>query len=94
VTLEVNSPLLLGRCSHQLRKSCAGASMMYAQAESVFILERYFTPMSFVAARETSSNACPDKEVRVRQKIHGLATTFRYTVSVCLRHVLIDRQNS
>jgi hypothetical protein len=31
--------LLLGRCSLQLRKSCAGDNMVYSRADHVFILE-------------------------------------------------------
>jgi hypothetical protein len=33
VTLEFKSPWLLGRCSHRFPKSCAGANMIYSQAE-------------------------------------------------------------
>jgi hypothetical protein len=63
VTLESRSPLLLGRCSRQLRKSCAGANMMYSRAERVFILEHYFASKSFAAVREAFRNAYSDKEV-------------------------------
>jgi hypothetical protein len=33
---------LLGRCSRQMRKSYAGANMVYSRAERVFILEHCF----------------------------------------------------
>jgi hypothetical protein len=63
VALESRSPWLLGRFSRQLRKSCAGANMVYSQAELVFILEHYFALKSFAAVREAFSNVYPDKEV-------------------------------
>jgi hypothetical protein len=66
VTLESTSPWLLGRYSHQLRKSCAGANMMYSRAKRVFILKHYFTSKSFAAVRETFSNAYPDKQGRIK----------------------------
>jgi hypothetical protein len=36
---ESRSPWLLGRCSLQLCKSCAGANIVYLRAECVFFLE-------------------------------------------------------
>jgi hypothetical protein len=33
VTLKSKSPLLLGRCSRQLRKSCAATNMMHSGAD-------------------------------------------------------------
>jgi hypothetical protein len=57
------SPLLLGRCSRQLRKSCAFANMVYSRAERVFILEHYFSKKSFAAVCEVFINAYHDKEV-------------------------------
>jgi hypothetical protein len=60
---ESKSTWLLGRCSRQVRKSCADANMVYSRAERVFILEHYFASKSFSAVRETFSNAYPDKEV-------------------------------
>jgi hypothetical protein len=85
---------LLGRCSRQLRKSCARASVMYSWAERVFILEHYFASKSFAAVREAFSNAYPDKEVPNKTIVHRLVTKFRDTGSVCLWQVLIERHNS
>jgi hypothetical protein len=51
---------LLGRCSRQLRKSCAGASKVYSQAEHVFILGHYFASKLFAAFREAFSSVYPD----------------------------------
>jgi hypothetical protein len=65
VTLESMSPWLLGLYSRQLRKSCAGANMVYSRAERVFILEHYFISKSFAAIREAFSNAYPDNEVSI-----------------------------
>jgi hypothetical protein len=36
-----SSPWLLGRVSRQLRKSCAGANMVYSRAERALISEHY-----------------------------------------------------
>jgi hypothetical protein len=83
VTQESRSSLLLGRCLRQLRKSCAGADVVYSQAERVFILEHYFTSKSSAAVREAFSNAYPDKEVPNKITIHRLVTKFRNTGSVC-----------
>jgi hypothetical protein len=82
VTLESRSLWLLGRCSLQLSKSCAGA---YPRAERVFILELCFASKSFVAVREAFSNADPGKEGPNKTTIHRLVTTFRDTESVCDR---------
>jgi hypothetical protein len=80
---ESRSAWLLGRCSRQLRQSCAGANMVYSRAERVFILEHYFSSTSFAAVREAFSNAYPDKEVPNKTTIHRLVATFR--VDFCLR---------
>jgi hypothetical protein len=50
VTLDSKSPLLLGRCSRQLRRSCADASMVCSRAEYVLIFEYYFGPHAKVTA--------------------------------------------
>jgi hypothetical protein len=62
VTLESRSPWLLGRCSRQLRKSSAGAKMVYSRAGCVFIIEHYFASKSFSSVRDAFSNAYSDKE--------------------------------
>jgi hypothetical protein len=62
------SPVTLESRSRQLRRSCAGANMVYSRAERVFILKHYFVPKSFAAVREAFSNAYPDKEHRIRQQ--------------------------
>jgi hypothetical protein len=64
VTLEARQPLLLGRCSHQPRKSCSDANMVYSQAERMFVLEYYFAKKSLAAVREVFCNAYPNKKVR------------------------------
>jgi hypothetical protein len=84
VTLESTSHWLPGRCSHQLRKSCAGASMVCSRAERVFVLEHNFASKSFAAVCETFSNAYPDKEVPNKTTIHRLVKKFRDTGSVCV----------
>jgi hypothetical protein len=94
VTLESRSPLSLGNCSRQLRKSCAGANMVYSRAERVFILEHHFASKSFADVREAFSNAYPDKEVPNKTTLHRLVIKCRDTGSVCLWQVLIERQNS
>jgi hypothetical protein len=88
------SPWVLGRCSRQLRKSCAGESMVYSRAECVFILGHNSASKSFAAVREAFSNAYPGKEVPNKTIIHRLVTKFRDTGSVCLRQVVIERQSS
>jgi hypothetical protein len=85
MTFESRSPWLLGRCSRQLRKSCAGANMVYSRAERVFILEHYFASKSFAAVREAFSITCPAKEVPNMTTVHRLVTKFRDTGSVCNR---------
>jgi hypothetical protein len=67
-----------------MRKSCAGANVVYSRAERVFILEYHFALKSFAAVREAYSNAYPDKEVRNKTTIHRLVIKFRDTGSVCL----------
>jgi hypothetical protein len=47
VKIEAGSPQLLGRCSSQLRKSCASKNMVYSTAERVFTLEQYFASKPF-----------------------------------------------
>jgi hypothetical protein len=89
VTLDSRSTWLLGRCSRQLRKSCAGANMAYSQAERVFILEHYFASKSSAAVREAFRNAYPHKKI-----VYWLAKKFNYAGSVCLWQVLIERKNS
>jgi hypothetical protein len=87
VTLDSRSPLLLGRCSRQLRQSCAGANMVYSRAERVYILKHYFVSKSFIAVREAFSNAYPDKEVPNKTTIHRL-TTFRKVARNTLKRVM------
>jgi hypothetical protein len=48
VILESRSPLLLGRCSRQLRKRCAGAYMVYSRVERRCIL-----PYSVLSCQDT-----------------------------------------
>jgi hypothetical protein len=60
-----------------LRKSCAGANVVYSRAERVFILEHYFASKSLAAVREAFSNAYPDKKVPIKTSIDRLVTTFR-----------------
>jgi hypothetical protein len=79
VTQKWRSTWLLGRCSHQLRKSCAGANTVCSLAERVFILEHFFALKSFAAVHEIFSNAYPDKEVPNKTAIHRLVTKFRDT---------------
>jgi hypothetical protein len=57
LTLESRSLWLLGRCSRQLCKSCAGADMVYSQVECVFILRHYFALKLFAAACEKFRSA-------------------------------------
>jgi hypothetical protein len=83
VTLESRSPWFLGRCSRQLRKICAGANVMYSQAERVFIFEHYFASKSFTAVREAFSNAYSDKEVP-NKTMNQLVTKFWDTGRVCV----------
>jgi hypothetical protein len=45
-------------------------SMVYSQAERVFILEHYFASKSFVAIREAFGNLYLDKEVLNKTTIH------------------------
>jgi hypothetical protein len=70
---------LIGRCSSQLLKTCAGAKMVYLRAERVFIIEHYFASKSFAAVREAFSNAYPDKEVPNKTTVHRLVTKFQDT---------------
>jgi hypothetical protein len=83
MTPESRSPWLLGRCSRQLGKSCAGAKMVCSRAERVFILEHYFASKLFAGIHEAFSNAYLEKEVP-NETIHRLVTKFLDTGSVCL----------
>jgi hypothetical protein len=89
VTLESSSSWLIGRCSRQLRKSCAGANVVYSEA--LFILENYFASKSFASLPEAFSNTYPDREVLNKIRIHRLVTKFRGTGSACLWQVLIEQ---
>jgi hypothetical protein len=53
--------LVAGRCSHHLRKNCAGEKMMYSRTKRAFILEYYIASKSFAAVREACSNIYTDK---------------------------------
>jgi hypothetical protein len=75
VALESRSSCLLGHCALQLRKSCAGANMVYSRAENVSILEHYFASKSSAAVRKAFSNAYPDKEV-LTKTAHRMVTTW------------------
>jgi hypothetical protein len=94
MTLESSSPLLLGRCSRQLRKSCADANM-HSRAERMFILEYYFASKSFAAVLKvfTSNNAYPDKEVPNKTE-HRMVTRCYHSGNTCLIEALIERQNN
>jgi hypothetical protein len=65
-----------------MRKSCAGANMVYSRAERVFILEHHFASKSFAAVREAFSNAYRDKKVSNKTTIHRLVTKFRVDADV------------
>jgi hypothetical protein len=61
---------MLGRCSLQLRNSCAGAKMVHSRAERVFILKHYFASKSFAAVRkenigQTVANIDPETLCKV-----------------------------
>jgi hypothetical protein len=56
-------PLFLGRCSRELRRSCAGAKMVYSRTELAFILGHYFASKSFAAVPEAFTNVFHYKEV-------------------------------
>jgi hypothetical protein len=43
VTIGLWSPWLLGRCSLQLRESCADINMVYKLSDRMFILNNFFT---------------------------------------------------
>jgi hypothetical protein len=98
MTLESSLALLLGRCSRQLHKSCAGANMMYSQAEHVFILKHYFASKLCAAVREAFCTMCPDKEVLNKPTIYGLVTkilgnkkclcVFEKAVDICCKAAL------
>jgi hypothetical protein len=62
---------LLGRFSRKLRKSFAGANMVYSREERV-----HSRTLLFSDVRETFSNEYPDKEVP-NKTIHRLVTKFR-----------------
>jgi hypothetical protein len=93
MTLKSRSPLLLGHCSCQLHKSCAGANMVYSRAEHVFIFEHYCTLKSFAAIHEAFSNTYLDNKVP-NKTIHHLVPKFQDRGSVCLWQVLTEWQNS
>jgi hypothetical protein len=69
--------VLLGRWSRQLRRSCAGANMVYSQAEFVFILENYFTLKLFAAVHKSCGKAYPDKKVPHKKQYTDWSQTFR-----------------
>jgi hypothetical protein len=65
---DSRSPMLLGRCSFQLRKSRAEANMVHSWADRVFVLEHYFPSKSSAADREALSNVyILTRKYRVRQ---------------------------
>jgi hypothetical protein len=92
LTMESRSPLLLGRCSHHLCKSCTGANMVYSRADRVFIIEHYFASKSSAAVPEAFSNAYSVNEVQNKTKKFHRLIKFRDTESFCLWQVLIERK--
>jgi hypothetical protein len=82
--------LLLGRCSRQLRKSCASARIVYSQVERVFILEYHFALKLFAAARAVFSSACPDKEVQNKTEIHRRVIKCQHTGNIRPWQVFIE----
>jgi hypothetical protein len=85
VTHELRSPSLLGRCSRQLRKSCADANMVYSRAERVFILENYFSSESYAAIPKALNIAHPDKGLPIKKTGHWMVTTVLDTGNICDR---------
>jgi hypothetical protein len=65
VTPKSRSFLLPGRCSRQLRNSCAGVNK---RAERMTILEHYFASKLFAAVREAFSSVYPEKKYRILQQ--------------------------
>jgi hypothetical protein len=51
----------------------------------VFIIEQYFTLKSLLLFMKHVTNACPDKEVWNKKRIHGLVAKFQNAGSVCDR---------
>jgi hypothetical protein len=79
------SPSLLGRCSRQLRKSCAGAKLVYLRTQRAFILKHYFASKSFPLFVKHLA-------VSTLTRLYRLVTTFwdaLKKVRVCLQKVLI-----
>jgi hypothetical protein len=56
-------PWLPGYCCRQLRRSTAGASVLYSLAERVFVLEHSFASKPFAIVREGFSSAYLNGEV-------------------------------
>lgn len=54
------------------QKLCEYVSMLYSQARSVFILERYFASKLFAALRGAFNNLYPNKNVPNKTRIHRL----------------------
>jgi hypothetical protein len=91
---------MLGRCSRQMCKSCAGVNMAYSREERVSILVHYCASKSSAAVREAFSSACPDKEEQNEVKMHQRVTNFGWLLvfenlvdifSICCKFFLTNK---
>jgi hypothetical protein len=69
VKLKPKSSWLLGRCSRQLRRNCAGGNKLYSRGKSVFIVKHYFASKSSAAVCKAFSSLT--RKYRIRQKYAG-----------------------
>jgi hypothetical protein len=103
VTLEWRSPLLLGRCWFQLRKSCRGANMAYSRAERPYVV-LFGTSLSWCALPNASRIAENYFDVKSCSRMNtpcshlhnfcatglsrGLATSVTLTLGGCCESLL------
>jgi hypothetical protein len=67
-------------------------NMAHSLAESVFNPKHYFALASLTVVSEAFSNAYFDKQVPNKLTVRTMVTKFRGAGSVCLRQVVIERQ--
>jgi hypothetical protein len=87
---RINIALLLGLCSRQLRKSCAGANVVFPRREHVFNLGNCIASKSFAAIRAAFSKMYSENEVR-NKTLHQLVAELRDTEGVCDKKYVLRR---
>jgi hypothetical protein len=77
VTLESRLPLLLGHCSRQLPKTCAGANVMYSRAEGSSFSNITSHRNRFLIFVKHLATRILTRKYRIRQQYAGWKQNFR-----------------